>query len=184
MTLHLKVTPNPTMSGNMGNIALEGGDPRGNSVMGTAREKEPGTAVQVTTTNSTTAAHKLHDPSVYFEEYLHYAQISRNDARFEDQDHQFTFRSKKKAALPGTTEIQGHDGAVNEKSVEAMNPSTEKEVEGGSQNSSSGAPAYTPRYLEISDEEWVTASRAARTATWGAVFYLITTDILGPFSVS
>jgi len=36
--------------------------------------------------------------------------------------------------------------------------------------------------IPISDEEWVTASRAARTATWGAVFYLITTDILGPFS--
>ena len=35
---------------------------------------------------------------------------------------------------------------------------------------------------EITDQEWVNASRAARTATWGAVFYLITTDILGPFS--
>lgn len=35
----------------------------------------------------------------------------------------------------------------------------------------------------ISDYEWHQASRAARTATWGAVFYLITTDILGPFSV-
>lgn len=34
----------------------------------------------------------------------------------------------------------------------------------------------------VSDEEWVQASRAARTATWSAVFYLITTDILGPFS--
>lgn len=36
--------------------------------------------------------------------------------------------------------------------------------------------------MTISDDEWVQASRAARTATWGAVFYLITTDILGPFS--
>ncbi|KXL46487.1 MAG: hypothetical protein FE78DRAFT_146064 [Acidomyces sp. 'richmondensis'] len=35
----------------------------------------------------------------------------------------------------------------------------------------------------VSDEEWQVASRAARTATWGAIFYLITTDILGPFSV-
>lgn len=31
--------------------------------------------------------------------------------------------------------------------------------------------------------EWQTASKARRTATWGAVFYLITTDILGPSSV-
>ena len=31
----------------------------------------------------------------------------------------------------------------------------------------------------VSDEEWKTAARALRTATWGSVFYLITTDILG-----
>ena len=37
-------------------------------------------------------------------------------------------------------------------------------------------------YSTVSDDEYVTASRAARSATWGAVFYLITTDILGPFS--
>ncbi|KAJ7105365.1 putative amino acid transporter [Mycena epipterygia] len=35
----------------------------------------------------------------------------------------------------------------------------------------------------ISDEEWTDASRALRTATRGAVFYLITTDILGPFGL-
>ena len=167
----------------MGNMALEGGDPRGNFVLGTAREKEPGNAVQVTATRSTTTQ-KLHDPSVYFEEYLHYAAISRNDSRYEDPNHEYTFRSKKKAALPSTTEIQGQNGGVHEKDAAAMDHSTEKEIEGTSQNSSSGSPAYTPRYLEISDEEWVTASRAARTATWGAIFYLITTDILGPFSVS
>lgn len=37
--------------------------------------------------------------------------------------------------------------------------------------------------MRVTDEEWVQASRALRTATWGAVFYLITTDILGPYSV-
>jgi len=40
-----------------------------------------------------------------------------------------------------------------------------------------GAPRY-----KITDEEYVQASRAVRTATWGAVSYLITTDILWPFS--
>jgi hypothetical protein len=37
--------------------------------------------------------------------------------------------------------------------------------------------------LAISDDEWTNASRAVRTATWAAIFYLITTDILGPFNV-
>lgn len=35
----------------------------------------------------------------------------------------------------------------------------------------------------VSDAEWKNASRAIRTAGWTSVFYLITTDILGPFSV-
>ena len=35
----------------------------------------------------------------------------------------------------------------------------------------------------ITEDEWYNAQRAVRTATWGSVFYLITTDILGPFSV-
>ncbi|KAK2594759.1 hypothetical protein QQS21_007506 [Conoideocrella luteorostrata] len=34
----------------------------------------------------------------------------------------------------------------------------------------------------VSEKEWKTASRAIRTASWGSIFYLITTDVLGPFS--
>lgn len=37
--------------------------------------------------------------------------------------------------------------------------------------------------VDISDEEWSNASRAFRTASSGACFYLITTDILGPYGV-
>jgi hypothetical protein len=35
----------------------------------------------------------------------------------------------------------------------------------------------------ITETEWETAQRATRTATWGSIFYLITTDILGPTNV-
>jgi hypothetical protein len=35
----------------------------------------------------------------------------------------------------------------------------------------------------VPDADWKNASRAVRTAGWTSVFYLITTDILGPFSV-
>ncbi|KAG0650724.1 hypothetical protein D0Z07_2310 [Hyphodiscus hymeniophilus] len=34
----------------------------------------------------------------------------------------------------------------------------------------------------VSTEEWEQASRAGRTASWGAIFYLTVTDILGPTS--
>jgi len=41
------------------------------------------------------------------------------------------------------------------------------------------ADANTPtNTLTVSDEEWAT-----RNATWGAVFYLITTDLFGPMSI-
>lgn len=57
---------------------------------------------------------------------------------------------------------------------------TEKEKELGGTESPKGNGNSVMR---VTDEEWVQASRALRTATWGAVFYLITTDILGPYSV-
>jgi len=46
------------------------------------------------------------------------------------------------------------------------------------------ANANTPTStLTVSDEEWAHAARATRNATWGAVFYLITTDLFGPMSI-
>lgn len=33
--------------------------------------------------------------------------------------------------------------------------------------------------MTVTDAEWRTAARALRTASWGTIFYLITTDILG-----
>jgi len=69
---------------------------------------------------------------------------------------------------PKTTEL----GAVNDTDVaKAQAASEDKDTK-----------SVQPQ-VSVSVEEWSSASRALRTATWGAVFYLITTDILGPFSV-
>lgn len=115
----------------------------------------------------------MHDPNVSFEEYLHYAAISRADeARDAGGNHVMSI-------LPGKygrkhqSGIEEPVGALSSKG--AFNKETEVS-QGGT--SPSRAPDYT-----VSDAEWMQASRAARTATWGAVFYLITTDILGPYSV-
>lgn len=43
--------------------------------------------------------------------------------------------------------------------------------------------AAPPTAVAVSDGEWHNAQRAARTAGWAAVFYLITTDVLGPYTV-
>lgn len=38
--------------------------------------------------------------------------------------------------------------------------------------------------LGVTDEEWMNAQRAVRQASGAACFYLITTDILGPFGLA
>lgn len=45
------------------------------------------------------------------------------------------------------------------------------------------APAQSGDRFGVTETEWERAQRATRTATWITVFYLITTDILGPYNV-
>lgn len=42
----------------------------------------------------------------------------------------------------------------------------------------------SPNRMDVSDEEWINANRAVRQASGAAAFYLITTDILGPFGLA
>jgi hypothetical protein len=112
-----------------------------------------------------------HDPDVTFEEYHYYALKTR-----EEQD-------KAEPVGPATTIWQTlfkkrDDDASHD---EASPPSTglqENEKEPDVNISDRGKDR-----LEVSDEEWSNASRMMRTATVGACFYLITTDILGPYGV-
>ncbi|KAI8946118.1 transmembrane amino acid transporter protein-domain-containing protein [Xylaria longipes] len=96
---------------------------------------------------------KVHDSRVTFEEYHYYAQRTREEQLLLEAP-QWQWRSV----------FSSHKktaGAVQE----------EHHHTGASHGGL------------VTDEEWVDASRAFRTASWGAVFYLITTDILGPFAV-
>ena len=46
------------------------------------------------------------------------------------------------------------------------------------------ADSPPPTRISVSDEEWMNAQRAVRQASGAACFYLITTDILGPFGLA
>lgn len=46
------------------------------------------------------------------------------------------------------------------------------------------SPAAATDISSASDEEWINAQRAIRQASGAACFYLITTDILGPFGMA
>lgn len=109
---------------------------------------------------------KLHDSSVTFEEYHYYAKLTR---AAEDQRHLEAAVPKQgilKTIFPpksaeATDRTDRHE-SVDEKALNLNNAS---------------------HRMKVSDQEWINASRALRTASSAAIFYLITTDILGPFGV-
>jgi len=113
---------------------------------------------------------KMFDKDVTIEEYMHYAKITRAQ---EEADYrsptmpktgllqQVLGRGPAPPALPDA--LAGAPGADRK----------EKQSIGSS-------PEDTPRrrsrfgHASISNDEWLNASRAMRTASWGAGFYLIT----------
>lgn len=105
----------------------------------------------------------LHDPKVTFEEYLFYAERTRAE---EDRIAEI---NKARVTLKSIFVPSAANGVVSEGADGSWGAVTDL-------NLSDPAVRAT-----ISDEEWTNASRALRTATAAACFYLITTDILGPF---
>lgn len=106
---------------------------------------------------------RLHDPNVTFEEYYYYAKVSRAHPSEAPDAPSTAPRSGLSKYIPFR---KGSVGVEN-------SAVTDEKNEHGS-----------PTWHNVSEEEFVQASRALRTATWGAVFYLITTDILGPYSTA
>lgn len=108
---------------------------------------------------------KIHDPAVSFEEYVYYAQKTRaeQDATASEAPKQgfmaLMFPTKSGTGAELERERKGSEIAQN---VNLSNRDSR---------------------AVVTDEEWTNASRALRTATTGAIFYLITTDILGPFGL-
>jgi hypothetical protein len=98
---------------------------------------------------------RIRDPDVTFEEYHYYAKQTRT----EEDTH------------PPT----GHETKL----ISLIFPS---KSDGGVQRASANGD-HKINGSVVTDEEWTNASRALRTATRGAIFYLITTDILGPFAL-
>ncbi|KAF2095008.1 hypothetical protein NA57DRAFT_68057 [Rhizodiscina lignyota] len=117
----------------------------------------------------------LHDSSVTFEEYHYYALRTR--AEEEEIDRNDPDRGK-------TNILQLIFPAKSGSGVQGKTPTAPAGLSDEEHRSSANANfANASTRAHISDEEWKNASRALRTATWSACFYLITTDILGPFGI-
>lgn len=101
--------------------------------------------------------------SVTFEEYIYYAKIER-----EREKHLLDVEKK-------NSSLQTFFGKRKPTMIESL-PSPIAPQKGGEKG-------VTPEdHGVVVDEEWYQAERALRTATWGAIFYLITTDVLGPYA--
>lgn len=145
---------------NMANLALDGGDPR--------EEKNPNQFVLDHGHESglhhghfsVEAAQVHNDPEILFEEYLHYAKITRAEEREFEAN---LTKGKDPWSLGGMIKNRFSKGHQNE--------ATEAD---------SQIATHHDDWSTVTDAEWRQASRATRTATWGSIFFLITTDILGP----
>ncbi len=142
----------------MANLALDGGDPRLSVDEGKGPYGMSGMAY------TRPEMRKLHDSSITFEEYHYYAEKTRAE---EDAAATGPTQGMLSMILPSKT-----DKGVNRVGEKRASVIAEK-----------SNPSSPDNRAEISDEEWTNANRALRTASWGAIFYLITTDILGPFGL-
>jgi len=109
---------------------------------------------------------KLHDTSIPFEAYLHYAKISR------DEEDRLYGPGSDYRATPGPT------SKFFKEKVLRKHVDTRRASEARLSVSAQGEAQMTPspdeksgknasfEPIPISDDEWLQASRAARTATW------------------
>ncbi len=151
------------MASNLANLALDGGDPRISS------EKNPGQyaldhghAESLKAGFTVEKAQVHNDPSILFEEYLHYAKLTRAEERAYEGN---MINRKDPWSLGGIIKnlfSKCHVHEVNAVVAEGTISTTHNDV------------------TTVTDLEWRQASRALRTASWGSIFFLITTDILGP----
>jgi hypothetical protein len=148
-----------------GTVASVGGDrtyTRVNSIVSGTRPNAP-------------ANRLLCDPSITFDEYRYYAELTRDEERESAKTEPPTvgimrmlFPTKSSPGVQQISVSPGSRGSSNDR-IE------EKEL----------SPVSSDRQnrVSVTDPEWTNASRAMRTASGAACFYLITTDILGPFGI-
>lgn len=119
--------------------------------------------------NFTVEQAQVHNnPDVLFEEYLHYAQITRAEERAYEGN---LINTKDPWSLGGIIKNRFSKGHEHVHEVDAVQV---------------GDTIVTTHnnVSTVTDLEWRRASRAVRTASWGSIFFLITTDILGPQSAA
>lgn len=118
------------------------------------------------------------DSSISFENYHYWANRSR---AFEKHIRTDNVGYAQLGNLILGRKVKNEAPAVD--TTEIVHTDEKKDIssDGNGDNNTNGAKGGWAH--GITESEWEQAQRATRTATWGSIFYLITTDILGPFNV-
>ena len=125
------------------------------------------------------------DSSVTYEEYVYWAKIEREMELEENSVFQAEHGSPLRTQIKNTFSKAGREKAKAEKEARLQTLATLDEKQPGGvitdvdSGSQSGQPVNRRDSLKVSDADWRNAARALRTASWGQMFFLITTDILG-----
>ncbi|GAQ35564.1 hypothetical protein AtubIFM54640_007963 [Aspergillus tubingensis] len=111
------------------------------------------------------------DPNVTLEEYMYWANIER---QLEEEENRQYVLERGPLTVGKVIQNRFSKGVHHDHDKKGAHNSPQIDGE-------KGMVASTPSdsSLAVTDEEWRNASRALRTASWGTVFYLITTDVLG-----
>lgn len=130
------------------------------------------------------------DETVTFEEYTFWAKLEREMEQEEERRFKAEHGSYPLLELiKGKFSAEGRARQKREKeqrvmalqsSIESHPAPVAETKEGGqvqSRDASLASSSQDP--LKPTDAEWRVAARAMRTASWGQMFFLITTDILG-----
>ncbi|BFZ58805.1 hypothetical protein PYCC9005_005870 [Savitreella phatthalungensis] len=154
------------------NLALDGADPRLKYSEAGSDEKhfseKTGSAEDAVQRVIKPQERALHDKGVSYEEYAFYAEQTRAE---QDAQAEAASRSRKMGFLQVLFPAQ--KGTQEEEAA----------AQSGRDLFSKYDFSKASQRAAVTDEEWANASRAMRNATQAAVFYLITTDILGPFGL-
>jgi hypothetical protein len=114
---------------------------------------------------------------ITFEEYVYWAKIERAEELETNREY-----VADRGPLTVAKVVKGrfskgihHDNKKKKKDQRALQDLTE----GSAAYEKGNHDVTATRRSSVSDEEWKQAARALRTTSWGTIFYLITTDILG-----
>lgn len=120
------------------------------------------------------------DHTVTYEEYVFWAKLEREMEVEENKVFQTEHGSPLKDSIKNKFSSAGRTKAKADKEARLQTLRELDEKKGPSgviTESDNDQPATSA--LKVSDAEWRNAARALRTASWGQMFFLITTDVLG-----